>query len=391
MLSETLYSKGQDNFKDFKFSAREWSAPIMVSADEIRESINKLNLVGRKIKRLRMIGLSYSLTRDWVEDAAYGLMSDLPQMQRENQSEYKYIPSDLQFLRSSQIDEPFLIQFEDGDVFEIDTPQEAEYSFSMNCIPWYIDAGTNQPNVDADRLFSVCLDKRIEDVQIDTEIIYEDPISHEPLGSNGTGREIVSRIVLRLEGGVGICINAWIDYCEVSCVDENDEIVKIPFRELKEALFNYEDLHIDETVSFEASSPTLFFGHIGAEHTQNPYMTLVPSGTDTSLHISIFDFTLFAWSMTNVLERNFDEYDNYELSYKTWQDVLRQAEKIISFETFDALYNYVVNTCNSRIYCMITEEFFWNNKTQYKEQLDDVIRWTELVMSSSDNMCIYGF
>lgn len=391
MLSETLYSKGQDNFKNFTFSAGEWSAPVMVSADEIRERISKLNLVGRKIKRLRMIGLSYFLTRDRVEDTAYGLMSDLPQTQRENQSEYKYIPSDLQFLRSSQIDEPLLVQFEDGDVFEIDTPQEADYRFSMNCIPWYIDAGTNQPNVDADRLFSVCLDKKIEDVQIDTEIIYEDPMSHEPFDSNGTGIEIVSRIVLRLEGGVGICINARIDYCEVSCIDENDEIVTIPFRELKEALFNYEDLHIDETVSFEASSPTLFFGDIGAEHTQTPYMTLVPSGIDTSLYISVFDFALFAWSMTNVLERNFDEYDNYELSYKTWQNVLRQAEKIISFETFDALYNYVVNDCNSRMFCMCNERFFWNHKTQYKEQLDDVIRWTELVMSSSDNISIYGF
>ena len=31
---------------------------------------------------------------------------------------------------------PLLIEFEDGDVFEIDTPQTPEFRIGMNCIPW---------------------------------------------------------------------------------------------------------------------------------------------------------------------------------------------------------------------------------------------------------------
>lgn len=59
MISNTIYSKGRDNFKGYTFSAREWSAPTMVSPKEIRERIDSFALCGRKIKRMRLIGLSY--------------------------------------------------------------------------------------------------------------------------------------------------------------------------------------------------------------------------------------------------------------------------------------------------------------------------------------------
>jgi len=54
MISNTIYSKGRDNFKDYTFSAREWSAPTMVSPKEIRERIDSFALCGRKIKRMRI-------------------------------------------------------------------------------------------------------------------------------------------------------------------------------------------------------------------------------------------------------------------------------------------------------------------------------------------------
>ena len=63
MISNTIYSKGRDNFKGYTFSAREWSAPTMVSPKEIRERIDSFALCGRKIKRMRLIGLSYFHTR----------------------------------------------------------------------------------------------------------------------------------------------------------------------------------------------------------------------------------------------------------------------------------------------------------------------------------------
>ena len=88
MISNTIYSKGRDNFKDYTFSAREWSAPTMVSPKEIRERIDSFALRGRKIKRMRLIGLSDFHTRDWVEEAAYRQVEHLPEEARQRKSNY---------------------------------------------------------------------------------------------------------------------------------------------------------------------------------------------------------------------------------------------------------------------------------------------------------------
>ncbi|MDO4515069.1 MAG: hypothetical protein Q4B72_13685, partial [Lachnospiraceae bacterium] len=91
MISNTIFSKGKDEFKDYTFSAREWSAPTMVSPKEIREMIDSFALCGRRIKRMRLIGLSYLHTRDWIEEAAYQQVKHLPEEERQRRSTYPTI------------------------------------------------------------------------------------------------------------------------------------------------------------------------------------------------------------------------------------------------------------------------------------------------------------
>ena len=136
MISETLYTKGNNEFENGFFSACEWSAPYIVSPDEIRELVSSFNLEGRKIKEIRIIGLAYNLRREWIEDRAYTNLDDkeLTEEEKQNQSEYENIDPELQIARFAEIDEPLLVAFEDGDVFEIDIPQEPEYRLSMNCM-----------------------------------------------------------------------------------------------------------------------------------------------------------------------------------------------------------------------------------------------------------------
>lgn len=59
MLQAASLNSGKKDFKDFTFSAREWSAPTMVDPDEIRARLESLKLEGRKIKQMKLIGLSY--------------------------------------------------------------------------------------------------------------------------------------------------------------------------------------------------------------------------------------------------------------------------------------------------------------------------------------------
>ena len=54
----------------------------------------------------------------------------------------------------------------------------------------------------------------------------------------GTTREIVTRMVLWLDNDIGVCISGWIDYCDVACINRNDETLPITFGELKAGLHN---------------------------------------------------------------------------------------------------------------------------------------------------------
>lgn len=393
MINETITSSGKNEFKDYTFSSSEWSAPTMVSAEEIKNRLNSFNLIGRRIKDLRMIGLSYFLTRNWIEDAAYNALPDeMPEEERQLKSNYDNISSALKFSRYSQIDEPLLVKFEDDDIFEIDTPQEPEYRFSMNCIPWFIDAGTNAPNVEANVLFKPCIGKKIVEVAVDTYISNTDPMFRCPFDDVGTKREMVSRIVLWLEGDIGLSISGWVDYCKVACIDRNNNTLPITFEELKPALFNWEDLHIDTVVGFEAESGTLNFGKAGRQHTETPYMTLVPSAADTCLYIAVDDFDLFDWSMTHVLRERFDEYGDYVLTRSQWGEVVQEAKKIVSFDNFDALFDYMTETSRwGLIYMNYHGAEFWKNIRRYQTQQKDIDAWTRMTMSDGDTIRIYGF
>lgn len=239
MLEKTIYSKGQNQFKDNTFCSQEWSAPIMVAPNEIMERISAMNLVGRTIQNVRIIGLSYWHTEEWIEDSAYNaLPEDMPEEEKQERSNYENVSDDLEFARFAHIDEPFLIKFSDGDVFEIDTPQTPEYRFSLNCVPWDISTNTRINNIDAMILFEPVLNQKIVEVEVTKEITDTDPMLRCAFDEEGSQREIVTRIVLWLENDIGICISGWIDYCDVACIDRNNEALPILYKELKTALKN---------------------------------------------------------------------------------------------------------------------------------------------------------
>lgn len=151
-------------------------------------------------------------------------------------------------------------------------------------------------------------------------------------------------------------------------------------------------VHTDKTVGFKAQTLTFFFGEEGAEKTNAPYMTLIPSNKETSLHIASFDFNLFAWSMTNILKEAFDEYGDYRLTYSQWNKILQEAKKITNFETFDELFDYMISmTPNGLCHMNYQGAEFWANKSSYIIQLEDMEKWSQLTMSPDDEMSIYGF
>ncbi len=211
------------------FKHSEWSAPMLDTLEQILDCITSFNLVGRKIKRMKFVGLCYNLTQMWIENHAYSQLKELDDEERQRTSEYDNIDGDIKFPRFAEIDEPFLIQFEDGEQLELEGIEDYSYRMSMNCIPWDIKAGVNPQNADANVLFDVCLGAKINSV----EVI---PAKDEHCRADN--------IILWLENdaGIKICginIHIFIDYCHIHIVDcENKNDLTITMKELKNGLFN---------------------------------------------------------------------------------------------------------------------------------------------------------
>lgn len=393
-----------DNFSKGEFSRREWTAPEFTSAAELREYLDSLNLVGRKIKELRMIGLSYMHTCEWVEESAYchykNLLDDKEEIGR--LSDYDSIDPELPYDRYAQIDEPLLIRFEDEDRLEIICPVKGEIQVSMNHILWWIDAGTNLPNEDANVLFSDCIGQVIAGIEIYSiryERVegkeYDELIRHESIGDDE-----IDEVVLRFENGCGLSImTECYDYCAVTSITNDNEEAQIPFRELKEGLFNQEDLCTDPVTGFEASSWRFHFGKKGQEHTDEPFMILCPSGADTRMFVSVDDFLLFDLSIMCIKKDWFDEYGEYEFDYAEWHEVLNAAQSILDYSSFDDLFDHMIGLNiidrrgNNIPLCKLNTQgaSFWNYRDDYIRQLKDMREWTALTMKENDTMGIYGF
>jgi len=395
---QTITSQGKNAFENNEFSAEEWSASCIASPAEIKSLIQSFHLSGRKITGIKMIGLCYDKRRIWIEDEACRTLHDLPEEERWMHSEYRNIDRNLKFSRFCEIDEPLLIRFEDGDIFEIDTPEEPYFCMSMNCIPWDIKAGTNLPNIDGNALFAPCIGQIINRVEIVTYESDRHPMYSFPFEDHAI-REMVANILLHLDNGMALSISGFIDFCHVECIGADGETATIPFKELKHGLYNWEDIHDDESVGLVGNDADLYFGRIGARWVSTPSISLNPSGKDTSLHVYAMDFQLFDWSITVMLHDFHDEYADYTFSYTQWQQILSEAKRLVSFNTFDDLFDYLhgldTDSKNGKNMFMrrlnSSGKEFWKDRDKNKRKLDIVQKWTELTMTPSDTMWIQGF
>ncbi len=397
MLQGTYYTNGKNKFPDNKFDNNEWSAPIMVDKAEIAAIIKSLNLEGRVIKDIRFVSHAYNLVRHWVEDYVYNRLENLSEEERQEKSEYHNIPLDLPFLRYAQLDEPLLIKFEDNDRLEIDAPQEPEFRLSLNCIPWDIEPGCNASNAEASVIFDSCIGKKIERVEVATYMADKEPMFSCAF-PNDEKRELVRSIILWLSDNTGICVEPFFDFVDVTLIGSNKLIVEIPFKQLKSALFNWEDLHDDEKLGFESSCSTFWFGDKYREHRDNCFVDFVTEGGKYSLHIHDDDIMLLSLAISVVIFEQHDVYDDYELSYDQWKAVLDAADLIVGFNSYDEFMEYFKmvregtnGKCDLLYYLNNCGAEFWDKKWLHEKETTDLRSWTELVLSPGEKMHIIGF
>ncbi len=397
MLQETKYANVKNRFPGHKFDNNEWSAPYMVDKAEIESVVKNLKLEGRVIKDIRFVSHAYNLVRHWIEDCAYNRMENLPEEERQEKSEYHNIPIDLSFLRYAQLDEPLLIKFEDNDRLEIDTPQAPEFRISMNCIPWNIEPGCNASNADASVIFDSCIGKKIERVEVETYMADKHPMYFCAF-PDGEKRELVGSIIIWLNDSTGICVEPDIDFVDVTLINSNKQILEIPFKQIKRAVFNWEDLHDDEKLGFESSCSTFWFGNKRFELMDTAFVDFITERGQHSLHIHDDDIMLFSLAISLVICEQHDVYEDYELSYDQWNAVLNAADRIVGFDTFDEFMGFFTmvkestnGKCDLLYYLNNLGAGFWEKKQLHEKEAKDLRRWTELALSPGEKMFVKGF
>lgn len=397
MPQETYYTNGKNDFKNNVFSNQEWSAPYMVSKEEIQKTLDGFKLEGRRIKDIRFVSHAYNLVRNRIEDYAYYQLKDLPEDDRQEKSDYWNIDPDMQYLRYAELDEPLLIWFEDNDHFEIDAPQEPEFRMSMNCIPWWISPGCNDSNAEAAVLFDSCIGRKIESTEVISHITNKDPMFFSDF-PDGEKKELVTAIVLWLENNIGICVEPKLDFLEVTLIDREKEIQRLPFSHLKQALFNWEDIHNDEILGFESDCRSFWFGERGREIIGKPYVEIMPEDKSHSLMIHEDDYALLVFAIGAATGEIIDIYEDYEYSLSQWNSILDQADALMGFQSFDEFFDYLVSLkdktlgkCDFLYYLNNCGADFWKQKRLHEREAKDLRKWTNLVRKPYMKMLVIGY
>ncbi len=156
-----IYSQGDNYFRNNRFDFWTWSAPILQTAEEVVAKIHELQIIGRIVKDIRSISHNYGfLFNDNCREIFEAIRN----------KDDKAL-SALDFECSVEIDEPLLIQFEDGDVLGIDFSEGSSIRMDMNTLSWDILPSIDERNFHANRMFDNILGKRIDDILVTSSLI----------------------------------------------------------------------------------------------------------------------------------------------------------------------------------------------------------------------------
>ena len=162
-----LLSNGKNNFKDNKFSFWEWSAPILQTFEEVMGKIRELNLKGRVIKGFYAVGMAYNWREDDIGEAIFNNLENMVLEKRiRPEGPFPFLPEGVFLSRYAELDEPFLIEFEDGDILAIDYCDGSSVRMDMNTVPEDVHFGINRRTFHPNVLFASLIGHKITAVEV---------------------------------------------------------------------------------------------------------------------------------------------------------------------------------------------------------------------------------
>lgn len=219
---------------EFKFS--NWNVDLIQEPNALMKKIKSFKLKGRKIKSIRIVGLCYGLI-DSLEEEIYIKTNS------QEESDIQNFKDEYEFNRIIEIDEPIIIEFEDGDRFEIDFSEGSTLKIGLNSLPYDIEPGININNLDGNVIFSNCIGQKIIGTQVDVQDEFE--LTYEFTGSSGSElpsdrqEYFISAFRIYLDNQLSICFKSWYDYGHVY-IEKFAKIEKITWNELKNGISRFD-------------------------------------------------------------------------------------------------------------------------------------------------------
>ncbi len=162
-----ILSKGNNAFPDNRFDYWSWSAPILQTPEEVIQKVHELQLVDRVVKNIIAVGMGYNWNDYSIGEAVYQAIERMhPLLKEQVPNPDAFLPKGIEIPCFAEIDEPLLIQFEDGDTLCICYDEGSCVRMELNTIPASIQPGTNRKTFHAERLFNDMIGKRIIAVEV---------------------------------------------------------------------------------------------------------------------------------------------------------------------------------------------------------------------------------
>lgn len=225
-----------------KFDFNKWNVPLIQEPNELMQKLRELNIIGRKIVKIKCVGLCYNFTEDSIEDSAYSYYEERNAKNLQEISDYDNIPNETVFHRYVEIDEPIIFYLDNGDRLEIDYSFGSTIKIGKNSLPENIECGINLPNADMNVVFSNCLGKEIKGFEVcmsntlinDFTSTWEEP-EMEDIESKEQN-SYISSFKIHLNDYIYLEFYSFYDYGEVVVKERRDEDTRISWEGLKKGI-----------------------------------------------------------------------------------------------------------------------------------------------------------
>jgi hypothetical protein len=208
------HNAGRDVFPDNTFDDEAWSAPHLYTLEDVYNTFNQLNIVGRKIQSMRAVGGDYKIFYEVL---------DYPDKFDDNEL--------VQCI--AQLDEPLILTLDNGDNIELFFPSEGDFMISRNCFPADLKHSVIPNDFDASQLFSMCLNHEIIGVDVGTTQFT--PVFFDKFPDQ-TQSIFIKNITLRFQNIYDLRFYGDLDYFSIDVRDDIDNIHEIAVNEYKKCL-----------------------------------------------------------------------------------------------------------------------------------------------------------